>query len=1702
MNGEDSSSFKAERKSVSRSTVKSGEDDNEYIEPNDYEKFCEEHQQEIEEDKNKDLLVYPSDRLGIKATKCPHNPYISETLKSNENTTTRHIKDIYNQYRRANDIELTRNYPEFEGYPEHLKKQNRSYVKNLPSLSFNSFKTEKEKDESKDQSLLTLLRKEDSESVFLNYLKYSGPETERIVKEERCINRHKLFHLFSDINANTFSVPSPWYKQEYNNIKREEPNKVLLEIKSFEANFLNDEPLFFEAALYDTSSKSRISENFYFNTNSKELLEKYGLNADLPDSNDQMAKKALFTINNRINLKTVHLVFKIRKILEGNLLNINDRYSNQKGTLNKKMMAKKNKDEEAIHDICKRLSNFRQPLAYCAIPLFEDKNLVSNKNSFYYNENEEESKLEQLGQIEQNNDTTDSGNEGESSKEGSTESVNKSKASIIEKLNKYSRDYTINTFVRINDSKLLDEDLCALIVNEKNKKQKFIPNLSLNITLTKIENDDLLPKKIDSSLFPVIKNNNHEKTKDEIEKKDMDLALESFRESCEAIIKNSLGEIEKKEEELNIDNANVEPVIEIQEFLPERYQLISTFSNFVNNIYVYPQLLNLTKSDLRGRNIACKVMMFDGTLHNDIAEPLNTVYCKTTERKFTDCGITSICYHRREAFFNDEIKFVLPNSADFSKLHLQFIFYHVICKKSVKKENENPENIIGYAYLPLFNDGSTLIKDDVYKLPVSTDMNRFDYINNPEGIKWADKQKQIFSVKIKTLTTIHPTDPKLGKYFINYDKYFNNKSKENIDNLIASYKEICDAPNSGLINYFPVIINEYFDILCSEDSPKELKMEGFIAVNLVIQSVMSENQKADFKKFGNQTVAYVNKQFKVSSKWKLPIYIEILNIWNEILKLNNETLHIVCSGFFFEIIIKSIVQSIENSNKEFGEMNYKKSINNKFYDVLQEVIPNISVEVHKQYTSGLSLSKDLNNNLAYFLMDCLSFTDKKIIFDLIKEHCKSFKESFRDSQIEMKFDFLQIICSHEFFVPLNLPIASYYYTKFDKISTIIDVFWKRHYLVGLLLHEVFKTLKCKSDFIHTKALNTLMYILFKHSFDTRYQSAEAQERIALMYFPLIILTVHYLQENNNESTNNERVNNSSDNNTTFENSEFEHENSCTTVATMGTVGTVGPGTVQKSEKSYTVDSKYDKTSTINSVKSNNNSDEKNRLLGISLLYVLQNVNETVRMNWIKKENLNRYRGFILSLKFLVETFHYKGREEIIKKFIRLNNNKQCLTAKQLLEKKYNTNNMSNFESDNERLRSGYNSRRSKIDKGFRPSTASMLGSIKSQTVPYRSFTQKKNGKMQELGEVGELSRSKESFFNNVFIKMEGYLAGEAVLIILSIAEDIICDVSQSSSAVELEPLSTLFNLYTFIFEKRHCQRTLLNLFTSLKIFTNRFRHQIFIEKNPYCSQLCHIGIQYCCSSLPIVRQYCAGYLYLCMKLNYLEVRKNKMKIIEDLKEKDKNRFRRGNTNLAIKNKFIGLFGKTTNNNDVSVSTPNLALPPSKEIFNESIIAAHPHLHDSRTSTLKHPDIRKQSFINAKLNSGIFNSFNKMPELKNLDNQCSEMELLDPENAIGNFNITKIQMMVALSKLDLDDNANIKKTLATMKQYNKKDPYKSRNKQDPYYFTSEIEDQIDELMDRLYGITRDLVEIKKYEDDTEMKADYIHRVAIGFTAPDL
>jgi len=141
---EDPSSFRVERKSVSRTTDKNEE--KEYIEASNYEELYEKFKKDIDIEKNKNLLVYPTDRLGIKITDCINNPNIVKSLEdTDKDSKKKYLKDIYDQYKRKNNIEVIRNYPEYEGYPESVKKSNRIYVKGLKDLKFNSFETEKKK---------------------------------------------------------------------------------------------------------------------------------------------------------------------------------------------------------------------------------------------------------------------------------------------------------------------------------------------------------------------------------------------------------------------------------------------------------------------------------------------------------------------------------------------------------------------------------------------------------------------------------------------------------------------------------------------------------------------------------------------------------------------------------------------------------------------------------------------------------------------------------------------------------------------------------------------------------------------------------------------------------------------------------------------------------------------------------------------------------------------------------------------------------------------------------------------------------------------------------------------------------------------------------------------------------------------------------------------------------------------------------------------------------------------------------------------------------------------------------------------------------------------------------------------------------------------------------------------------------------------
>jgi hypothetical protein len=151
--------------------------------------------------------------------------------------------------------------------------------------------------------------------------------------------------------------------------------------------------------------------------------------------------------------------------------------------------------------------------------------------------------------------------------------------------------------------------------------------------------------------------------------------------------------------------------------------------------------------------------------------------------------------------------------------------------------------------------------------------------------------------------------------------------------------------------------------------------------------------------------------------------------------------------------------------------------------------------------------------------------------------------------VKFKFNILKIVCDHEHYVPLNVPVSP----GILSVPAIPAQFWypallnkfharhneltsqqsdrKSHFLAGLVIHEIVACLPrdklirsevraarsaskiCDSDrsnivATHLQAITTLRWLLWKHDTDKRYQEPAAKQRVAGIYFPYILLVRH------------------------------------------------------------------------------------------------------------------------------------------------------------------------------------------------------------------------------------------------------------------------------------------------------------------------------------------------------------------------------------------------------------------------------------------------------------------------------------------------------------------------------------------------------------------------------------------------------------------
>ncbi|XP_030052865.1 dedicator of cytokinesis protein 6 isoform X2 [Microcaecilia unicolor] len=203
----------------------------------------------------------------------------------------------------------------------------------------------------------------------------------------------------------------------------------------------------------------------------------------------------------------------------------------------------------------------------------------------------------------------------------------------------------------------------------------------------------------------------------------------------------------------------VRPTKEILEF-PAR-EVYVPYISYRNLLYVYPRSLNFSSRQGSVRNIAVKIQFMAG---EDASQAMPVIFGKSSCSEFTKEAYTAVVYHNRSPEFYEEFKMKIPPNLTDND-HLLFTFYHISCQQ---KQNTPLEVPVGYTWVPLMQHGR--LRTGHFSLPVSVEKPPPSYsVLTPDvqlpGMKWVDNHKAVFNVEVVAVSSVHPQDACLDKFF-------------------------------------------------------------------------------------------------------------------------------------------------------------------------------------------------------------------------------------------------------------------------------------------------------------------------------------------------------------------------------------------------------------------------------------------------------------------------------------------------------------------------------------------------------------------------------------------------------------------------------------------------------------------------------------------------------------------------------------------------------------------------------------------------------------------------------------------------------------------------------------------------------------------------------------------------------------------------
>ncbi|GLD64791.1 dedicator of cytokinesis protein 9-like isoform X2 [Lates japonicus] len=296
----------------------------------------------------------------------------------------------------------------------------------------------------------------------------------------------------------------------------------------------------------------------------------------------------------------------------------------------------------------------------------------------------------------------------------------------------------------------------------------------------------------------------------------------------------------------------------------------------------------------------------------------------------------------------------------------------------------------------------------------------------------------------------------------------------------------------------------FYHVSCDSNSKKKDQVE-----------TLAQCHEEGLEHYLRSYVKFVFKPEPYSSTDVKTVHEELAKAMTAILKPSTDFLTsnklLKHSWYFFEALVKSMAHYLIESGKVKLSRNQRFSAS--FYHAVETLVNMLMPHITQKYKDNLDAARNANHSLAVFIKRCFTFMDRGFVFKQINNYMNCFVPGDSKTLYEFKFEFLRVVCNHEHYVPLNLPMpfGKGRIQRFQDLQldySLNDDFCRNHFLVGLLLREVGGALQEFRE-IRQIAIQVLKALMIKHTFDDRYAAKSQQARLATLYLPLFGL----LQEN-------------------------------------------------------------------------------------------------------------------------------------------------------------------------------------------------------------------------------------------------------------------------------------------------------------------------------------------------------------------------------------------------------------------------------------------------------------------------------------------------------------------------------------------------------------------------------------------------------------